>query len=56
MSKYTIDIEAHAALRELIEDSVEFFCDDFMVSGELAYIIVETIAQAKIAQFKGEVV
>jgi hypothetical protein len=50
---YTIDRETHQELKELIEDSVEYFCDSHMVSGELAWIIVETLAQAKIAQMRG---
>ena len=53
--KYTITRENHQELKEIIEDSVEFFCDEFMVSGELTWIIVETLAQAKIAQLRGEV-
>jgi len=55
MSTYTLDRDVHNDLVEIIEDSVQFFCDEYMVSGELAYIIVETIAQAKIAQMRGEV-
>jgi hypothetical protein len=50
---YTIDRETHQELKELIEDSVEYFCDKNMVSGELTWIIVETLAQAKIAQMRG---
>ena len=46
--------ETHDELKELIEDSVQYFCDENMVSGELAWIIVETLAQAKIAQMRGE--
>lgn len=53
--KYTITRENHQELKEIIEDSVEFFCDEFMVSGELTWIIVETLAHAKIAQLRGEV-
>ena len=52
---YTINRETHQELRELIEDSVEYFCDQNMVSGELTWIIVETLAQAKLAQLRGEV-
>ena len=51
----TINREIHDELKELIEDSVEFFCDSNMVSGEIAWIIVETLAQAKIAQMRGVV-
>ena len=49
----TLDIDKHAQLRELIEDSVEYWCDEHLISGELAYIVVETIAEAKLMQFRG---
>ena len=51
----TINREVHDELKELIEDSVEYFCDSNMVSGEIAWIIIETLAQAKLAQLRGEV-
>ena len=50
---YTIKREVHNELRELLEDTVEYFCNENMVSGELTWIIVETLAHAKVAQFKG---
>ena len=40
-------------LTDLIEDSVEYFCDQEMVSGELAWTIVETLGTAKLAELKG---
>ena len=39
-------------LKELIEDTVEYFCDENMVSGELAYTMVEALAEAKLAFIK----
>ena len=51
---YTIDRRIHDDLVEILEDSVEYFCNENMVSGELTWIIVQTLAEAKIAQFKGE--
>ena len=45
--------QQHKELFELIEDSVEFFCNDNMVSGETVYTVIECIAAAKLAQFKG---
>ena len=50
----TIDRELHTELRELLEDTVEHFCDENMVSGQLTWIIVQTLAEAKVAQFRGE--
>ena len=36
-----------AELLELIEDIVEYYCDENRISGELAYSIVEGIGVAK---------
>ena len=38
-------------LLELIEDIVEYYCDEEQISGELAYTIVEGISGAKLSQF-----
>ena len=46
--------EVHDELVGMVEDCVSQFCDDHMVSGELAWIIVDARAQARIAQLKGE--
>ena len=54
-SKYTLDTEVRKHLEELLEDSIEFFCNEYMVSGELAWLITETFATAKIEQFKGNI-
>ena len=52
----TINREIHNELKEIIEDSVEYFCDEHMVSGELTWVIIQTLAEAKIAQMRGEVI
>ena len=49
----TMDRAKHDELVGVVEDAVEYFCEQEMVSGELAWIIVETLATAKIAQLKG---
>ena len=51
----TIDKTVHDDLVGVIEDSVEYICDEHMISGELAWIIVETLATAKIQQLKGNI-
>ena len=53
--KYQLDYQTHVELKELLEDSVQYFCDENMISGELAWLVVETLAQAKMAQLKGEI-
>ena len=49
----TISREAATELRELIEDTIEYFCDQEMISGETAYKMVECLAVAKQAQMQG---
>ena len=41
-------------LTECIEDTIEYFCDKEQVSGELAWTVLECLAQAKQAELKGE--
>jgi hypothetical protein len=45
----------HQQLIEMIEDTVEYFCDENMVSGEVAYTILECYSIAKLAQMRGEI-
>tara|TARA_B100000073_G_scaffold90593_1_gene71437 strand:- start:1056 stop:1220 length:165 start_codon:yes stop_codon:yes gene_type:complete len=51
----TIDRELHDDFIGLIEDTVEYFCNENMVSGEMAWIIMQCYATAKTEQFKGNV-
>lgn len=41
-------------LTELIEDTIEYYCDNNLISGQLAWIVVECLAKAKQAELKGE--
>jgi len=41
-------------ITEVIEDTVEYFCDQQTISGELGWTIVETLATAKLAELRGE--
>jgi len=52
--EYTLDRTNHDELKGLIEDSVEHFCNEHMISGELTWLVVQTLAEAKLAQFRGE--
>ena len=51
----TMEISKEQAqeLRELLEDTIEYFCDQEMMSGELAWTVTECLAVAKQAEFKG---
>ena len=41
-------------LTSVIEDTVEYACDQQMLSGELAWTVIECLATAKIAELRGE--
>lgn len=41
-------------LTSVIEDTVEYACDQQTMSGELAWKIIECLAVAKIAELNGE--
>ena len=49
-----ISREQISEIQEVIEDTVQYFCDQHVVSGELAWILVECLATAKLAELKGE--
>ena len=38
-------------IMELIEDSVEYFCSENLISGEKVWTMVAALADAKLAQF-----
>tara|TARA_B100001778_G_scaffold64600_2_gene50570 strand:- start:3295 stop:3462 length:168 start_codon:yes stop_codon:yes gene_type:complete len=49
----------HDQLDELIgvtEDTVEYFCDQNQLSGELAWTCIEALAEAKLAELAGRCV
>ena len=41
-------------LRDVIEDTVEYYCDKEQVSGEIAWIAIECLAIAKQKELNGE--
>lgn len=49
-----ISKELSQEIQEVIEDTVQYFCDQHVVSGELAWILVECLATAKLAELQGE--
>ena len=44
--------QAHE-IYELIEDTVQYYCDEHMLSGELVYAVVECVALTKQAELQG---
>ena len=49
-----ISHEKAMELKELIEDTVQYYCDENMVSGEMAWILTETLAEAKLMEINGQ--
>jgi hypothetical protein len=47
-----ISREKAIELKEVLEDTLEYFCDENMVSGELAWTMVEALAEAKLTYIK----
>jgi hypothetical protein len=41
-------------ITEVIEDTVEYACDKELLSGELVWTVVESLAIAKLAEIRGE--
>ena len=42
-------------LTEIIEDTIEYACDKYTLSGELAWTVVLCLATAKIEELKGTI-
>ena len=49
-----ISKEQRTELIEIIEDTIEYFCDKEQASGELAWTVLECLAVAKLAELRGE--
>ena len=49
----TISREQLKELTEVIEDSVQYVCDQEMLSGEAAWTILQCLAEAKLAELRG---
>ena len=49
-----ISRELSTEIKEVIEDTVQYFCDQNTVSGELTWILVECLATAKLSELRGE--
>ena len=43
-------------LLELIEDTSEHFCDEYLVSGEQFYVMMKALCDAKLRQFPVDLV
>ena len=45
--------EQATEIRELLEDTIQYYCDENMMSGELAWTVTECLATAKLAEIQG---
>ena len=46
--------EQLAEITEVIEDTVEYACDKEKLSGELVWTVIDALAEAKLAELRGE--
>ena len=44
-----------AEITELLEDTVEHYCDQNIISGQKLWTVVECLATAKLAELNGEI-
>ena len=51
-TQFTLDYDTHLDLKDLLEDTAAFACDEYGISAELFYLCMETFAEAKIHQLK----
>ena len=52
-TKYDLNREVHDELVGVVEDSISFACDEYSISSELAWTVIQTLAAAKLAQING---
>lgn len=48
--KFSIDSQQLDEFNELIEDTLAYFCDEYMISGELSYVLIMALAEARLAE------
>ena len=53
-AKYFIESEQLDEFNELIEDTLAYFCDEYMISGELSWVLIQALAEARLAEMRGE--
>ena len=51
-TEFNLDYDTHLDLKDLLEDTSAFACDEYGISAELFYLCMETYAQAKIHQLR----
>lgn len=51
-AKYFIESEQLDEFNDLIEDTLAYFCDEYMVSGELSWVLIQALAEAKLEEMR----
>ncbi len=54
MEAMELSRERLAELTSVIEDTVQYACDQYQMSGELLWTVTESLASAKLAELRGE--
>ena len=49
-NKELLQLQATTVM-EVIEDAVESICDEYLISGEKVWVMIEGLAEAKLQQF-----
>ena len=52
MSSYILDNENHQDLSDALDYIVQQWCDENKLSGELAWLVIQSMATAKLQTFK----
>lgn len=46
--------EQLSEIKELFEDTAEYYCDENLISGQKLWTVIECLATAKLAELNGE--
>ena len=52
---YTVDREKAIEFKDLLDDTIQYYCDENMISGELALVMAQAYVEGRLAEFRGEV-
>ncbi len=48
----TLDIEDLQAFQDLLEDTISYYCDEYDMSAQLAYVLADDFIKSKIQKLK----
>ncbi len=48
----TLDIEDLQAFQDLLEDTISYYCDEYDMSAQLAYVLADDFIKGKIQKLK----